>query len=146
MPRIKGQLLAVVGQWPVLSATFGVRAAANEQAPKMVVLTGILRFKTEWGPPGFGATPKIDGKVAVFVLNLLKPKTPAQLSLPPGEKKERHFSVVQLWCDSAAFPRCEGLLRKSVGQRITVSGQATRATEPTDYLPVVVHVHLITNE
>jgi hypothetical protein len=138
--------LAVAGLCLVFSATPGIPASANEQSQKMVVLTGALRSRTEWGPPGFGETPKVDGKVSIFVLKLLKPQTPAQLSLPPVKKEERHFSEVQLWCDSAAFPRCDELLKKAVGHRITVSGEATRATEPTDYLPVVIHVHLITNQ
>lgn len=146
--KIDAMLAPMVSVWLCLffSATPAITVTASEQSPKMVILTGTLRSKTEWGPPGYGETPKVDGKVAIFVLKLSKPETALQLSIPPGEKEERCFSEVQLWCDSAAFPRCDALLKKSVGRRITVSGQAARATEPTDYLPVVIHVHLIANE
>lgn len=122
-------------------------AAPDDGPSKMVVLTGILRSRMEKGPPGYGETPKLDRKVVIFVLRLPKPQSAAQLSLPRGGKLEgMQISEVQLWCDSTVFPSCNSVLKKSIGHRITVSGQATPAAEPADYLQVVFHVHLITNE
>jgi hypothetical protein len=124
-----------------------ISASAGDDSPPMVVLTGVLRSKSEWGPPGFGETPTLDSKVVIFALKLLEPRTATQLSLKEGRKKgQETFSEIQLWCDATAFPRCESLLKKSVGHRVTVSGEASRAVEPTDYLPVTLHVRLIANQ
>jgi hypothetical protein len=140
------RILLTVAVFLGLEGTF--RAAPfDSDSPPAVVLTGVLKSRTEWGPPGFGETPKVDSKTVIFVLRLRKPQPPKQLSLPEGKKKlEETISEIQLWCDSAAFSGCESLLKKSVGHRITVAGQAAWAVEPTDYLPVTFHVRLITNQ
>jgi hypothetical protein len=130
-----------------LLAAFGwlgaVGAASASTAP--VVLKGVLKSRTEYGPPGFGENPKIDGEVVIFVLRLRKPLTAKQLLLPDDVNAAGEtFSEIQLSCDSVAFPQCQSLLKRSVGHQITASGQAMRATAPTDYLPVTLHVHLVT--
>jgi len=128
-------------------ATITDASPSGSDSSSASVLTGVLKSQTKWGPPGFGETPKLDSKVVIFVLRLREPRTAKQLSLPDhGTKGDERFSEVQLWCDSTAFPLCEPLLKRSVGKRITVAGQAARAVEPTDYLPVTLRVRLITNQ
>jgi len=123
-----------------------VSGGSDGDATQAVALTGVLKTKTEFGPPGFGETPKRDSKVRIFVLKLQEPRTVKELALPDGPKPGEVFSEVQLRCDSSAFPQCETLLKKSVGQRITVSGKTDGQTYPTDYLPVILHVRRVTNQ
>jgi len=110
----------------------------------LVALTGIVRSRTEWGPPGFGETPKADAKVVIFTLKLSAPRTGKQLSLP--EEGGKQFTELQLRCDSTTFPNCESALKKSVGQKVKVSGLVESAAAPTDYLPVILRVRSIANQ
>jgi hypothetical protein len=129
--------------WLGFAGTIGA-SSSNEVSPSVIVLTGILKSRTEWGPPGWGETTKLDSKFAIFVLQLREPRTTRQLYLPDdGKDGEKRFAEIQLWCDNTAFPQCEAALKKSLGHRITVSGQAAYAIEPADYLPVTLRVRLI---
>jgi len=122
-------------------------SSMNDGTSSVVLLKGVVRSKTIWGPPGFGETPKLDSKITIYILKLHERRTAKQLQLPDNEKNlGRTFSEVQLRCDSATFLNCEAGLTESVGRKITVGGQTTNATEPTDFLPVILHLHLITNE
>jgi hypothetical protein len=120
---------------------FAYAANGNEDSPPMVSLTGILKSKMEYGPPGYGETPKTDPKIKIFVLKLSKSQTGRQLSLP-GEAT-RKFSEIQLRCDSNAMPQCEPFLEQSIGRQITVSGETDGQTYPTDYLPVILYVRTV---
>lgn len=137
-------VLAVQTLWFGFVVTINASPPESD-SPPMVALSGVLKSKVEWGPPGFGETPKIDSKVRIFVLKLREPRSAKQLSLS-RDKKGEEFREIQLWCDSNAFPKCKSRLRESVGHRITVVGQAARGAEPTDYLPVTLRVSLITSE
>jgi hypothetical protein len=121
-------------------------SSAEDERPKTVVLTGVVKLKTEWGPPGFGQTPKIDSKVVIYILRLAESRTAKQLSLEPVSKgEEERVSEIQLWCESTVFPKCESRLKGSIGHRITVAGQVGRPIEALDYLPVILHVRLISD-
>ena len=117
----------------------------GDDSPPTIVLKGILESKSEWGPPGFGETPRLDSRVSIFVLKLDKPRTARELGLQSDKKDGEIYKEIQLWCDSALFPRCQEALRKSKGRRIAIGGQAAFAVEPTDYSPVTLRVHLVTD-
>jgi hypothetical protein len=144
MPRIT--ILAMVILWLAI-VTIGSAVSSEEDSQTTVVITGILRSRTEYGPPGFGETPKVDSKVRIYILKLHKPCTAKQLFLPEGARRGiENISEIQLRCDSQIFPQCEPILKKSIGKRITVSGETSGQTYPTDYLPVILQVRLITNQ
>jgi hypothetical protein len=132
--------------WLGFAGRIGV-SSQRKDAPPVLMLTGNLKSETRWGPPGFGETPEKDSRVVIFVLKLRPSRTAKQLSLPEdGEEGEKKFSEIQLRCDSTAFPSCEAALKKSVGHRITVGGEAEPGGAPTDYLPVTMWVRLTTNK
>ncbi len=123
---------------------------SDEDSAASVQLAGILQSKTELGPPGFGETPKVDSRVKVFVLKLEEPLTQEQLSLQPAKSGRgtsdlpKRFDEVQLRCaDSAVGFPCEATLKKLVGHRIRVRGDADWAVYPTDFLPVILSVRSI---
>jgi|WetSurMetagenome_2_1015567.scaffolds.fasta_scaffold116030_2 hypothetical protein len=139
--------LTIVSMMVVLSfGSVRMIAASPSSDEPVVVLTGVVKSKTEWGPPGFGETAKVDGKFVIFTLKLVAARTGKQLSLPEDAKdRDKKFAELQLRCDSSAFPACEGALKRSLGHRVTVGGQVERAAAPTDYLPIILRVRLITN-
>lgn len=110
-------------------------AQQNQSPAQTVVLEGVVKSRKEYGPPGYGETPRTDPKVTIFVLRLTKATGYRQLGLPPDkERGGRLVSEVQLICHADA---CELQLRNSVGRRVTVRGEADQAAEPGAYLPVV---------
>ena len=123
-------------------------AAAQSNSPvsgsTVLTLEGRVSSRKTWGPPGFGETPKVDSRLVIYVLKLGEAKTPKQLSLSENSRELRQdVSEVQLRCDSKALPRCESLLKQSLGRRVTVVGEITEAATPTDFLPVTMFVRLI---
>lgn len=120
----------------------GVRSR-EESVPPVIVLDGIVSSRQQWGPPGFGETPKVDQKVRVFVLKLRKPKAAKELSLDSGGRPGTRFAEIQLSCDTDAFPSCRQRLAESVGHHVTVSGELAYAANPSDFLPVGMTVRLI---
>jgi hypothetical protein len=128
--------------------------SSKEKSSSIVVLTGILRSETKYGPPGWGETPKIDPKFKIYVLKFQEPLTAKQLSLhaESGEdlgndetKGKDKYAEIQLWCTSEV-PQCEDVLKKAVGHKITVSGEAVRCAEPANFLPASMDILSITDQ
>jgi hypothetical protein len=110
----------------------------------MVTLTGRVEKRREWGPPGFGETPKRDTRIVIYLLKLKMSRTARDLALPPdGTHLDDSYREVQLRCDSTVFPQCELILKSLQGRQVTVVGEPGYAIHPTDYVPIVVQVRLI---
>jgi hypothetical protein len=110
-----------------------------------VLVRGTITSRKEWGPPGFGETPKEDGRVVIYILKLKDAKTARQLLLenPSGHDGLKKYSELQLRC---AFSGCEEVMKQSLGREATISGRASLSAAPGDYLPINVDVFEIRGE
>jgi hypothetical protein len=124
-------------------ASAAAKGLACSEDTSSVMVSGIVAPGKVWGPRGFGETPETDSRFTIFTLRLDEPRTSEQV-LPRGGKQDREkVAIVQLWCDSSAFPGCELLLKKSVRHRIIVCGQAAREVAATSCVPVTISVRSI---
>lgn len=122
-------------------------AGDDANAKHMTPLVGVIKKRLGWGAPGFGETPKIDGRVVYYVLHLDRPRTSKQLSVDDSDDGGNvRYRDVQLSCDDDSFPKCNSTLRRLVGAKVTIVGDVSGAQYPSDYLPIVVNVHLIQKE
>lgn len=107
----------------------------------ITTVTGKLRTKLMFGPPGFGETPRSDSRVRIYFIELQPNLTPKQLRLAPGggEEPRKSYGKIQLWCGEK-FAKCEIFLRAHLNKVILASGIAAYALEANDFLPVTMTV------
>lgn len=101
-----------------------------------LALKGTLLRRHFPGAPGFGETPKIDGRVTVYILKLNRPI--GRGAVPGLNLDKKLVSELQIVCSSLVVPNCQILLKKLVGEEIAISGHITEAIEPNEFLPFII--------
>ena len=129
-----------IGAACALLALAGTHARADAKQPAvadaMTTVSGTLRTKVVFGPPGFGETPKTDSTARIYFIELPAALTAAQLHLPAGGADLRDtYAQVQLWCGPEP-ESCERFLRRHVSRRIVARGTTAFAVAPMEVLPV----------
>jgi hypothetical protein len=107
-----------------------------------VTVSGRLRSKVVFGPPGFGETPRVDSKVKIYYVELRPALTPKQLALPSSngdQKVQKTYAYLQLWCGND-FASCETFLQRNKNRSVLVSGITSYALEANDRYPVTMTV------
>ena len=124
-------------------------SAAQSNKPTMSnderTLTGQLHLISDYGPPGFGETPKIDSRVHYLVLY-----TKDQVALPCGPNDLPTDSAVcpttkkvQLVFDLGVDPRAQVKASRFAGKRVTVRGTLQHASTAAESTPIVIWVKSI---
>jgi hypothetical protein len=104
-------------------------------APAQVELNGLLTVQQELGPPGFGATPKIDMKLDVPVLLLAQP---IGMQGDPSDELngETITGIRKVQLSVLPLSTTEGYTAL-VGQQVVVVGTLAAASLGTHFTPVV---------
>lgn len=108
-------------------------------------LTGQLHLISDYGPPGFGETPKVDSRVHYLVLY-----TKAPVSLPCGPNDLPTDSTVcpttnrlQLIFDLGKDPLAQTKANRYVGKRVSITGSLQHASTAAESTPIVIWVKSI---
>jgi len=105
-------------------------------------LTGHLHSSWQYGPPGFGETPKTDPKVSFVYITLDQPievsPNAGVGSDDPDADTEKNVRKVRLWCFER--PSCKLLLHTPTTCSVTLVGQLHHAVAPLDFYDVTMDV------
>ena len=121
----------------ILASTCWSQQGCTEST-KCLNLKGVVITRTFRGAPGFGESPKIDAVISVHVLRLNTIKTVSDLLSSENTtfSASKRIREVQLDCDTRMFPQCESVLDRARGHLLCVSGKASQAPEPGEFLNV----------
>lgn len=105
-------------------------------------LTGHLRRSWEYGPPGFGETPKTDPKVFFVYVALDRPiEVSPRVGVSkddPDAQTEKNVRKIRLWCFKR--PGCKLLLHTHATCSVTLTGQLHHGVAPLDFYDVTMDV------
>jgi len=107
--------------------------------PETTAIEGHLETHWEYGPPGFGETPKKDSHFKILVMrvdrpiNVVPPRDAPKDSNDIDPKKD--IRRVQLFC-SDGVSGCDENLKQLTSCQVRVTGELHAQLEPMDFYPV----------
>ncbi|MEG9436912.1 hypothetical protein JAO29_12150 [Edaphobacter sp. HDX4] len=132
--------LALVAMLAGLSAR-SAPAMLHYGTPK-TTLTGHLHASWQYGPPGFGETPKTDPKVSFVYIALDQSiEVSPNAGVPdddPDAQIEKNVPRIRLWCFER--PDCQLLLHTPSTCSVTLVGQLHHGVAPLDFYDVTMDV------
>ncbi|QHS50333.1 hypothetical protein [Edaphobacter sp. 12200R-103] len=109
-------------------------------------LAGHIRMTWQYGPPGFGETPRTDPKVKFAYLLLAKPivVVPAANSTGnnPDSETVKNVRKIRLWCFEK--PECKELFHIASDCVVTVEGQLHHGIAPLDFYDITMDIEKMT--
>jgi hypothetical protein len=140
-----------MGYLDLILAFIGMASGLQNVSPASVslhygahntALTGHLHSSWEYGPPGFGETPKTDPKVSFMYLALDQPITVSPNDgIPtddPDAQTEKNVRKVRLWCFER--PNCKLLLHTPSKCPVTLVGHLHHSVAPLDFYKVTMDI------
>jgi hypothetical protein len=120
----------------------GTTAATLHYGLPKTTLTGHLHSSWQYGPPGFGETPKTDPKVSFVYIALGQPvevsPNAGVANDDPDADIEKNVRKVRLWCFE--HPSCKILLHTPSTCSVTIEGQLHHGVAPLDFYDVTMDV------
>jgi len=137
MGSLKFALLLLAGLQSVGSAPLMMH-----YGPPKTTLTGHLHSSWQYGPPGFGETPKTDPKVSFVYIALDQPIEVSPnadvVKDDPDADVEKNVRKIRLWCFER--PNCKVLFHTPSTCPVTLVGQLHHGVAPLDFYDVTMDV------
>src|SRR5277367_5490677 len=106
--------------------------------PEITTLDGHLETHWEYGPPGFGETPKTDPHFKILVLRLDHPidvLPPKDVEPDGNDEEKKGIQRVQLWC-ADGVKGCTANLKTLTRCAIRVKGTLHVQIAPMEFYPL----------